>query len=59
MGNAILETENRVETFDRNRFYTAIGYVIKKNLKVQLGAMRQSTNNWNKNQLQVSVHQTF
>jgi hypothetical protein len=50
---------NRVETFDRNRFYTAIGYAIKKNLKVQLGIMRQSTNNWNKNQLQVSVHQTF
>jgi len=49
----------RVEVFDRNRFYIATGYVVKKNLKVQLGIMRQSTNGWNKNQLQVSVHQIF
>ena len=48
---------NTVEIFDRNRFYTAIGYMIKKGLKVQLGIMRQSTNSWNKNQLQLSLHQ--
>jgi hypothetical protein len=50
---------NAVEIFDRNRFYTAIGYAIKQQLKVQLGVMRQSTNNWTKNQLQVSLHQTL
>ncbi|MGI9544321.1 MAG: DUF2490 domain-containing protein [Cyclobacteriaceae bacterium] len=50
---------NTVALFDRNRFYTAIGYAIKQQLKVQLGVMRQSTNNWTKNQLQVSLHQTW
>lgn len=46
----------RVEIFDRNRFYTAIGYAISSNLKVQLGYMRQTTDNWGKNQWQVSLH---
>ncbi|KAB1066488.1 DUF2490 domain-containing protein [Tamlana haliotis] len=45
-----------VEIFDRNRFYSAIGYMIKDNLKVQFGVMNQTTNNWNKNQLQLSLH---
>lgn len=49
--------ENKsVEIFDRNRFYTAVGYVIKDGLKVQAGIMNQSTNSWKKNQLQVSLH---
>jgi len=48
-----------VEIFDRNRFYAAMGYMIKKGLKVQLGVMNQTTNNWSKNQLQISLHQTF
>lgn len=52
--------ENKtVEIFDRNRFYTALGYVIKKGLKVQAGIMNQSTNSWKKNQLQVSLHHKF
>lgn len=52
--------ENKtVEIFDRNRFYTALGYVIKKGLKVQVGIMNQSTNSWKKNQLQVSLHHKF
>lgn len=52
--------ENKtVELFDRNRFYTALGYVIKKGLKVQAGIMNQSTNSWKKNQLQVSLHHKF
>jgi hypothetical protein len=45
-----------VETFDRNRFYVAMGYMIKKGLKIQFGIMNQSTNNWRKNQLQISLH---
>lgn len=49
----------RVQIFDRNRFYSALGYVIKKGLKVQLGHMRQVTDNWGKNQIQLSLHQSF
>ena len=47
---------NTVEMFDRNRFYAALGYVIKKGLNVQLGMMQQSTNNWTKSQIQLSIH---
>lgn len=46
-----------VELYDRNRLYTALGYILKKGLKVQLGMMNQTTNSWSKNQLQVSLHQ--
>lgn len=48
---------NTVEVFDRNRLYLAMGYMIKKDLKIQFGMMRQSTNTWSKNQLQFSFHQ--
>ncbi|PWL27719.1 MAG: DUF2490 domain-containing protein [Fluviicola sp. XM-24bin1] len=48
-----------VELFDRNRFYSAFGYVIKKGMKVQLGVMRQTTNGWSKNQAQISFHHKF
>lgn len=50
---------NTVQIFDRNRFYAALGYVINDNLKVQLGMMRQTTNSWDKRQLQVSCHHKF
>lgn len=49
----------QVEIFDRNRFYSAFGYVIKKGMKVQLGVMNQTTDNWRKSQLQVSFHHKF
>lgn len=45
-----------VELFDRNRTYGALGYVVRKNLKVQFGVMRQITDSWAKTQLQVSLH---
>lgn len=48
---------NSVEIFDRNRFYLAVGYMIKKELQVQLGIMNQTTDNFSKNQLQLSLHQ--
>lgn len=48
---------NSVEIFDRNRFYLAVGYMIKKGLKIQIGIMNQSTDSWRKNQLQFSFHQ--
>jgi hypothetical protein len=46
-----------VEFFDRNRSYLAVGYVIKLGLKIQLGVMNQTTNSWQKNQIQFSLHQ--
>jgi len=50
---------NTVEIFDRNRFYIAMGYIIKKGLNLQLGVMNQTTDNWSKNQFQISFHHTF
>ncbi len=52
--------DNRsVAFFDRNRFYSGIGYVIKAGYKVQLGVMKQTTNTWAKRQLQFSFHHSF
>jgi hypothetical protein len=48
---------NTVEIFDRNRFYVALGYMIKKGLKIQIGVMNQTLDNLSKNQLQLSFHQ--
>lgn len=48
---------NSVEIFDRNRLYIALGYMIKKGLKIQLGIMNQTTDSWRKNQFQFSFHQ--
>lgn len=47
---------NTVEIFDRNRLYFSLGYVIKKEFRIQLGWMRQTTDNWSKNQMQLSFH---
>ncbi len=41
--------------FDRNRAYVALGCVIKKDLRVELGMMAQSTQNNNRNQFQIAV----
>lgn len=48
-----------VEIFDRNRLYYALGYYVKKGVKVQVGMMKQSTNAWTKEQLQLSFHHSF
>lgn len=48
-----------VEVFDRNRFYAALGYSLVKGLRVQAGLMEQTTDNWTKKQLQLSLHHTF
>ena len=45
-----------VEIFDRNRLYAALGFFIKKHIKIQLGVMNQTTNTTQKNQLQLSLH---
>ena len=48
-----------VAFFDRNRIYGALGYAFRKNLKMQFGMMRQTSNCFWKNQIQISLHQTF
>jgi hypothetical protein len=58
-GQRNIGNSNTVEVFDRNRLYGAIGYMIKKGMKVQLGVMNQTTNSWSKNQMQLSFHQKF
>jgi len=49
----------QVEYFDRNRLYGGLGYVLTDGLNAQLGYMQQTTNNWSKGQLQVSLHHSF
>ena len=52
--------DNRqVEIFDRNRTYIGLGYGISNKLRTQLGWMRQTTDNWSKGQMQVSLHQRW
>ena len=50
---------NSVELFDRNRFYVALGYRISNPLRVQFGLMRQTSDNIEKTQLQLSLHHSF
>lgn len=58
-GQRNIGSGNTVEIFDRNRFYSALGYVIKEGLKIQFGIMNQTTDNWSKNQLQLSLHHSI
>ena len=48
-----------VPFFDLNRLYGALGYIFRKGLKMQFGMMRQTTNSFGKNQLQLSLHHTL
>jgi len=48
-----------VQLFDRNRTYLGLGYGLFDKVRVQLGWMRQTTDNWAKNQTQISFHQSF
>jgi hypothetical protein len=58
-GQREIGSGNMVEVFDRNRFYIAFGYTLKDGLRTQLGIMKQTTNTWSKNQLQLSLHHSF
>ncbi len=49
----------RVDTFDRNRTYLALGYSVSNKTKLQFGYMMQITDNIEKGQLQLSLHQNF
>lgn len=55
-GQREIGDDRTVELFDRNRLYAALGYMISKDLQVQLGVMNQTTDTWSKNQLQLSLH---
>lgn len=45
-----------VSIFDRNRFYTGLGFMVLDKLKIQCGILNQTTDTWYKNQLQLSLH---
>lgn len=49
----------RVELFDRNRLYAAIGHSLSDQLRVQLGYMHQQTATIGKGQLQLSLVHAF
>ena len=51
--------DRRVQLFDRNRTYLGVGYGLTPKLRTQLGWMLQTTDNWRKGQLQVSLHQNW
>jgi len=48
-----------VKFFDRNRTYLGFGYGIRKNMRIQLGWMRQTTVNRATNLMQFSLHHNF
>jgi hypothetical protein len=48
-----------VERFDRNRFYTALGFGVSDRSQLQAGYMIQTVPGGSKGQLQVSLHTSF
>lgn len=58
-GESKIGNNRTVAVFDRNRFYSGLGYAITNKMRVQLGFMNQSTENNGRNQLQVSLHHNF
>ena len=48
-----------VQFFDRNRTYLGLGYALNDKIRFQFGWMQQTTVNWQKGQLQFSMHHTF
>lgn len=58
-GQENIGADRLVQRFDRNRTYLGIGYGISQKIRVQLGAMNQTTASWSKWQAQFSVHQKW
>ena len=58
-GERNIGDSREVQFFDRNRTYLGLGYALNNKLRMQLGWMEQTTVNWQKGQLQISLHQTF
>ena len=48
-----------IERFDRNRFYTALGFGVNDRSQVQAGYMIQTVPGGSKGQIQVSLHTSF
>ncbi|MEX1001653.1 MAG: DUF2490 domain-containing protein [Crocinitomicaceae bacterium] len=55
-GQRNIGNNQQVEIFDRNRLYGAVGYGITDNIRMQMGWMLQTTDSWEKQQLQLSLH---
>ena len=58
-GQREIGDERTVQLFDRNRIYLGLGYGITDKLRVQAGWMKQTTVNWAKGQMQLSLHKKF
>ncbi len=58
-GERKIGNDREVQFFDRNRTYLGLGYALNNTLRIQLGWMEQTTANWQKGQLQFSLHHTF
>ncbi|CAN5408085.1 hypothetical protein BH20BAC1_BH20BAC1_24630 [soil metagenome] len=58
-GQRFIGDGREVEIFDRNRTYAALGFGLVDGLNMQLGIMRQTNDNYSKDQLQVSLHHTL
>ena len=48
-----------VERFDRNRFYTALGFGVSDRSQIQAGYMIQTVPDGSKGQVQISLHTSF
>ncbi|SFR31393.1 Protein of unknown function [Robiginitalea myxolifaciens] len=58
-GERTIGEDLEVQFFDRNRTYLGLGYALSDKLRMQVGWMQQTTVNWQKGQLQFSLHHTF
>ncbi|UJH90333.1 DUF2490 domain-containing protein [Antarcticibacterium sp. 1MA-6-2] len=58
-GERSIGNGRKVEFFDRNRFYSALGYSLRDDLRLQAGYMTQTTNTTAKGQIQLSLHHTW
>lgn len=57
--NRDIGDNRRVDHFDRNRLYLAIGRALQNRRRVQFGYMHQQTSSVGKGQLQFSFIQSF
>lgn len=49
----------RVDHYDRNRAYAALGYSVRDDMRLQFGYMYQDTDNYGKGQLQFNLFHTW
>ena len=49
----------RVDYFDRNRAYAAMGYSLQDNIRLQFGYMWQENSNYGKGQVQFNFIHSF